>query len=88
MGKFKLSDLQEDPPPLQFPHLMGYLDIPMRKTLRVVGLVTVMIFFQGKKIYFLMVFNLLKIIHPFESKKTFKDLVKLNCNTQEYLVCY
>ena len=48
MGKFKLSDLQEDPPPLQFPHLMGYLDIPMRKTLRVVGLVTVMIFFQSK----------------------------------------
>ena len=38
--------------------------------------------------YFLMLFNLLKIIHPFESKKTFKDLVKLNCNTQEYLVCY
>ena len=33
--------------------------------------------------YFLVVFNLLNIIHPFE--KTFKDLVKLNCNTQEYL---
>ena len=50
--------------------------------MKVVGLLIVMIFFQGKKItaskikdekdegifYFLMVFNLLKIIHPFESK--------------------
>ena len=70
--------------------------------MKVVGLLTVIIFFQSKKFtasqikdekeetvfYFLMVFNLLKIIHPFEIKKTFKDLVKLNCNTQEYLVCY
>ena len=69
---------------------------------RVFGVLTVMIFFQSKKctvckikdekeeiiFYFSMVFNLLKIIHRFESKKTFKDLVKLNCNTQEYLVCY
>ena len=70
--------------------------------MKVVGLLTLMIFFQSKKItaskikdekeetifYSLIVFNLLKIIHPFESKKTFKDLVKLNCNKQEYLVCY
>ena len=62
--------------------------------MKVVGLLTLMIFFQSKKItaskikdekeetifYSLIVFNLLKIIHPFESKKTFKDLVKLNCN--------
>ena len=70
--------------------------------MKVVGLLTVMIFFQSKKFtaskikdekeetifYFLMVFNLLKIIHPFESKKTFRHLAKHNCNTQEYLVCY
>ena len=82
-GKFKLLDLQGDPPPPQFPRLLGYPDLPMRKTQRVVGLLTVMIFFQSKKntackikdekeetnFYFLMVFNLLKIIHPFESKK-------------------
>ena len=82
-GKFKLLDLQGDPPPPQFPRLVGYPDLPMRKTLRVVGLLTVVIFFQSKKFtackikdekeekifYFLMVFNLLKIIHPFESKK-------------------
>ena len=82
-GKFKLLDLQGDPPPPQFPHLVGYLDLPMSKTLRVVGLLTVMIFFQRKKItackikdekeetifYFLMVFNLMRIIHPFVSKK-------------------
>ena len=82
-GKFKLLDLQGDPPPPQFPRLVGYPDLPMKKTLRVVGLLTVMIFFQSKiftacKIkdekgetifYFLMVFNLLKIIHLFESKK-------------------
>ena len=80
-GKFKLLDLQGDPPPLQFPCLVGYPDLPMRKTLRVLVLHTVMIFFQREKItacrikdeeeetifYFLMVFNLLKIIHPFES---------------------
>ena len=82
-GKFKLLDLQGDSPPPQFPGLVGYPDLPMKKTLRVVGLLTVMIFFQSKiftacKIkdekgetifYFLMVFNLLKIIHLFESKK-------------------
>ena len=48
-GKFKLLDLQGDPPPPQFPCLVGYPDLPMRKTLRVVGLLTVMIFFQSKK---------------------------------------
>ena len=51
--------------------------------MKVVGLLTVMILFQSKKFtaskindekeetifYFLMVFNLLKNIHPFESKK-------------------
>ena len=82
-GKFRLSDLQGDPSTTQFLRLVGYPDFPMRKTLRVVGLLTVMIFFQNKKltayiikdekeetfISFLMVFNLLKIIHPFESKK-------------------
>ena len=86
-GKFKLLDLQGDPPPPQFPRLVGYPDLPMRKTLRVVGLLTVMIFFQSKKFtackvkdekeetifYFLMVFNLLKIIHSFESKKHLKN---------------
>ena len=77
--------MQGDPPPPQFPLLVGYPDLPMRKTLRVVGLLTAMIFFQSKftacKIkdekektifYFLMVFNLLKIIHPFESKNHLK----------------
>ena len=63
--------------------LVGHPDLPMRTTLRVVGLLTVMIFFQRKKctayiikdekeetiLYFLMVFNLLKNIYPFESKK-------------------
>ena len=87
-GKFKLLGVQGDPPPslppaLQFLYLVGYPDLSMRKTLRMVGLLTVMIFFQRKKFtackikdekeetifYFLMVFNLLKIIHPFESKK-------------------
>ena len=61
---------------------MGHPDLPMRKILRVVGLLTVMIFFQSKTFtackfkdekeatifYFLMVFNLLMIDHPFESK--------------------
>ena len=51
--------------------------------MRVVGLLTVIIFFQSKKfmackikdekeeikVYFLIVFNLLKIVHPFESEK-------------------
>ena len=83
-GKFKLLGLQGDPPPSpQFPHLMGHRDLLMRKTLRVVGLLTIIILFQSKKFtacktkdgkeetifYFLMMFNLLKIIHPFESKK-------------------
>ena len=49
--KFKLSDLQGDPLPPQFPRLVGYPDLPMSKTLRVVDLLTVMIFFQRKKIY-------------------------------------
>ena len=48
-GKFKLLDLQGDRPPPQFPRLVGYPDLPMRKTLRVVGLLTIMIFFQRKK---------------------------------------
>ena len=87
-GNFKLLDLQGDTPPPQFPRLVGYLDLPMRKTQRVVGLLTVMISFQIKKFtackikdkkeetifYFLMVFNLLKIIHPFESKKHLRTL--------------
>ena len=47
-GKFKLLDLQGDPPPPQFPRLVGYPDLSMRKTLRVVGLLTVMVFFQSK----------------------------------------
>ena len=78
----KLLGLQGDPPP-QFPRLVGHPGLPKRKTLRVVGMLTVMIFFQSKKFkacknkdgkeenffYFLMVFNLLKIVHPFESKK-------------------
>ena len=80
--KFKLLSSQGDTPP-QFLCLVRHPDLPMRKTQRVVGLLTVMIFFQSKKntackikdekeetnFYFLMVFNLLKIIHPFESKK-------------------
>ena len=82
-GNFKFLDLQGDPLLSQFIGLVEYPDLPMRKALRVVSLLTVMIFFQGKKFtackikdekeetifYFLMVFNLLKIIHPFESKK-------------------
>ena len=49
-GKFKLLDLQGDPPPLKFPCLVGYPDLPMRKTLRVVDLPTVINFFHSKKI--------------------------------------
>ena len=49
-GKYKLLDLQEDSPPPQFPRLVGYPDLPMRKTLSVAGLLSVMIFFQRKKI--------------------------------------
>ena len=81
-GNVKLLDLQGDRPPPQFPCLVGYLDLPMRKTLRVFGLLTVMVFFQSKKItackikdekedtffYFLMVFNLLKIIDHLKVK--------------------
>ena len=82
--KFKLPGLQGNPPPPppQFPYFVGHPDLPMRKTLRVVGLLTVMILFQSKKFTackindkkeekifcFLMVFNLLKIIDLFESK--------------------
>ena len=54
--------------------------------MKVVGQLTVMIFFQSKTFtaskikdekketifYFLMVFNLLRIIHPFKSKKHLK----------------
>ena len=85
-AKFKLLGLQGDPPSPQFLRLVGYPDLAMRKTMRVVGLLIVKIFFQSKKFtaceikdekeetifYFLMVFNLLKIIHPLESKKHLK----------------
>ena len=43
----KLLGVQEDPPP-SLPHflrLVGHPDLPMRETLRMVGLLTVMIFF-------------------------------------------
>ena len=81
------GDPAPSPPPphtqSQVPRFVGHPDLPMSKTLRVVGLLAVMIFFQSKKFtackvkdekeetifYFLMVFNLLKIIHLFESKK-------------------
>ena len=45
--KYKLLGLQADPPP-QFSRLVGHPDLSMRKTLRVVGLLTVKIFFQSK----------------------------------------
>ena len=45
--KYKLLGLQADPPP-QFSCLVGHPDLSMKKTLRVVGLLTVMIFFQSK----------------------------------------
>ena len=48
--KFKLLGLQGDPPPPQFPRLVRYPDLPMRKTLRVVCLLNIIIFFQRKKI--------------------------------------
>ena len=79
-GKFNFLDMQGDPPPPQLPGLVGYSDLPMRKTLRFVGLLTVMFFLKSKtftackikdekeEIIFY-VFNLLEIIHPFESKK-------------------
>ena len=48
--KFKLLGLQGDPPPpAQFPCLVEHPDLSMRKTLRVVCLLIVMIFFQSKK---------------------------------------
>ena len=50
-GKFKLLDLQGNPPPPQFPHLVGYPDLSMRKILRVVGLLTVNDFLSKQKIY-------------------------------------
>ena len=46
-GKFKLLGLQGDFP-VHFPHLVGHPDLFMRKTLRVIGLLTAMIFFQSK----------------------------------------
>ena len=74
-GKCKLLYLQGDPPPPQFPRLVGYFDLLMWKTLRVVDLLTVMIDEKEETIfYFLMVFNLLKIVHPFESKKHLRTL--------------
>ena len=83
--------MQGDPPPPHFPPLVKYPDLPMRKILWVVGLLTVMIFFQRKTFaacknidekeetifYFLMVFNLLKIIHTFESKRHLRTLWNL-----------
>ena len=48
-GKIKLLHLQGDPLPPQFPRLVGYPDLLMTKTLRVIDLPTVMIFFQNKK---------------------------------------
>ena len=48
-GKFKLLDLQGDPPPPQFPRLVGYPDLPMKKKTECGCLLTVMIFFQRKK---------------------------------------
>ena len=47
--KFELLDLQGDPSPPQFLRLVRYPDLPMKKTLRVVGVLTVMISFQRKK---------------------------------------
>ena len=48
-GKIKLLHLRGDPLPLRFPRLVGYPDPLMRKTLSVIDLLTVMIFFQNKK---------------------------------------
>ena len=41
--------MQGDLPAPQFPCLVGHPDLPMRKTLGVVGLLTVIIFFQSKR---------------------------------------
>ena len=49
-GKFKVSDLQRDPPPPRFARLVAYPDLSMIKTLMVVGLLTVVIFLQSKKL--------------------------------------
>ena len=83
-GKFKLLGLQGDPPPSLVPSLCGASwSLHEENPLKVIGLLIVMIFFQSQKstvckvkdekeetvFYFLMVFNLLKIIDPFESKK-------------------
>ena len=46
-GKVKILGLKRDPPP-QFPRLVGHPELSMRKTVKVVGLLTVMIFFQSK----------------------------------------
>ena len=49
-GKFKLLDLQGGPSPPQFLRLVRYPpDLPMKKTLSAVGVLTVMIFFQSRK---------------------------------------
>ena len=51
-GKFKLLGLQENshpPPPPQFPRLVRHPDLPLRRIMKVVGLLTVTIFFQNKK---------------------------------------
>ena len=70
------GDLQGDLPPLQFSRFVGYPDLPMSKTLKVVGLLNVMIFFQSEKFTAckikdekdtVIMFNLLKIITPFET---------------------
>ena len=82
--------------PSKVPTLVGYPDLPIRKTLRrVLDSLTIMIlkrvsesiFFQINKFTAckftkevansLLAFNLLKIIHPFQGKEAFKDLVKL-----------
>ena len=83
-GKLKLLGLQGDPPPSPFPSLSGKSWSPHEENPEGGwSSYTVVIFFESKKFtackikdekeetvfYFLMVFNLLKIIHPFESKK-------------------
>ena len=81
-GKSKLLGLQGDATSPKFSCLVGHSDLSMRKTLRLVGLLTVTIFFRSKKLtackikdekdeifFYFLVFNLLKIVHLFESKK-------------------
>ena len=48
MRKYKPLGLQGNPPS-QLPCLVGHPDLSMRKILRVVGLLTVTIFYQSKK---------------------------------------